>query len=194
MTSWYKALSCDNVVENPLVSDTADLGVDPGQLDIGKLVTRWDDAAWLRAAKPKNDGTADDVLQNHLGLAVFSGRLRAALEAAGVQGIQYLPVHIFKPNGQEVVDFSIANIVERRHALGLSRSDYDVFPGDYFLPDRRGKICAVRRATLVARALEGCDAVRLDGFFVSVYVSERFKDAFETGGFTGYSFHQVSSS
>jgi hypothetical protein len=191
MTPWYWAIGCDNAVANPLVTDSAELGVDPEVLDIGRPVEQWSELAWLRATRATNEGTPDDVLQNHLGLPIFSPRLRGTLEDALVQGIQYLPVRLYRPNGQQVAGFSIANIVERRAALDRSRSDCDLFPGDYFLPDRRGAVRGIRRAVLRASALHGCDIVRLDDFPASVYVSEKFRTAFESGAFTGYSFRSV---
>ena len=193
MTRWYWAVSCDNTVEDPLVVDSADLEIDPGRLDVGQPQEGWSDLAWLRAEKPENDGTPDDALQNHLGLPVYSFRLRSALEAAGIRGIQYLPVRLFRPNGQEIAGFSIANIVERRGALDRSRSDYDVFPNDYFLSERRGDVRGIRRVVLHVEALRGCDIARLDEFPSSVYVSERFKNVFESAPFTGYSFREMHS-
>lgn len=194
MTHWYWVVSCDNTVDDPLVTDSAELGVDPERLDVGHLVEGWSELAWLRANKFENDGVPDDVLQNHLGLPIFSARLRAALEGAGVVGIQYLPVRLIRPNGQEITGFSIANIVERRRALDRARSDYDVFPDDYFLADRRGGVRGIRQAVLCVDALAGCDVARLDEFPSSVYVSERFKNVFEAGGFTGYSFREARAS
>ncbi len=192
--NWYWVVSCDNTVENPLVVDSADLGVDPERLDIGEPLERWSELAWLRAKKLENDGLPDDVVQNHLGLPVFSSRLRAALEKAVVRGIQYLPIRLFRPNGQEIIGFSIANVIERRRALDRCRSDYDVFPDDYFLSDRRGNVRGIRTAALNTEALAGCDILRLDEFPSSVYVSERFRKAFDVGGHTGYSFREVSLS
>lgn len=194
MTRWYWVVSCDNTVENPLVVDSADLGVDSECLDIGRWLEQWSDLARMRVMKPQNDGTPDDVLQNHLGLPVYSERLREAMAAAGVRGIQYLPVHVVRPNGKKVAGFAIANIVERRRALDRKRSDYDVFPDDYFLPERRGSVRGVRRVVLRADALAGCDIIRLDDFPSGVYVSERFKCTFEAHGFTGYSFREIALS
>jgi hypothetical protein len=194
MSRWYWAVSCDNTVENPLVVDSADLGVDPEKLDIGEPVERWSDLAWLRAKAADNDGVPDDVVQNHLGLPVCSPRLRRALEKAAVQGIQYLPIRLFRPNGQEIAGFSVANVIERRRALDRRRSDYDVFPDDYFLSERRGKVRGLRTAVLNTEALAACDILRLDEFTTSIYVSERFREAFEIGGHTGYSFHEVALS
>jgi hypothetical protein len=194
MTRWYWAISCDNTVDNPLVVDAADLGIDPQNLAVGHSLESWSELARLRTTKPENDGMPDDVLQNHLGLPVYSSRLRAALAGAEIRGIQYLPVRLFRPNGQEVAGFSIANITERREALDRSSSDYDVFPDDYFLSDRRGKVRGIRRVVLRAKALAGCDSARLDEFPSSVYVSERFKNVFEAGRYTGYSFREVLTS
>lgn len=192
MNRWYLAVSCDNTVPNPLIVDMADLGIAPERLDAGKQVEDWTAFAWMRASRPENDGTPDDVLQNHLGLPVYSARLRNALERAGIRGVQYLPVKVLRPAGEIIDGYCIANIVERRAALDFARSDYDVFPDDYFLPERRGKVRGIRRVTLRAEKLEGCEIFKLDEFAPSIYMSESFKTTFEAGGFTGYSFREVS--
>jgi hypothetical protein len=194
MSRWYWAISCDNTVDNPLVVDSADLGVHPEEISAGKELEHWGELARMSATKAQNDGMPDDVLQNHLGLPVYSPRLRAALEAAAIRGVQYLPIRLFRPNGQQISGFSIVNIVERRQALDRSCSDYDVFPDDYFLADRRGNVRGIRRAVLRAKALAGCDVVRLDEFPSSVYVSERFTTAFEAAACTGYAFREVLTS
>lgn len=194
MSRWYWAISCDNTVDNPLVVDSAELGVDPEDISCGERLERWGELARLSVTKAQNDGVPDDVLQNHLGLPVYSRRLRAALEASGIRGVQYLPIRVFRPNGEQISGFSIANIVEKRQALDRLRSDYDVFPDDYFLLERRGNVRGIRRAVLRAEALADCDIARLDEFPSSVYVSERFKAAFEAVRCTGYAFREVRTS
>lgn len=191
MTRWYWAISCDNTVADPLIVDRVDLGIDPDHLVTGKLVRNWSELARLQATRPENDGVPDDVLQNVAALPVYSSRLRRALEAADIQGVQYLPVRVYQSDGREIKGFSIANIIGRRMALDLSSSDYDVFPDDYFVAERRGNIRGMRRAVLCSEALNGCDAARLAEYPPSVYVSERFKNVFETCRCTGYSFREV---
>jgi len=136
----------------------------------------------------------DDVLQNYLGLPVYSARLRKALELAGVVGIQFLSVEVVSFSGQGIDGYSVANIVERRRALDFARTDYELFPVDHFVESLRGKVRALRNATLKGDQLKSCDVVRLFEFASSVYVSQRFKDAFEPCGCTGYSFREVSVS
>jgi hypothetical protein len=191
LTHWFDAIACDNAVDDPLVVDSDSLGIDPDLLELGKRIERWSDLASVRATNPEDDGDPDDVLQNHLGLPIYSACLRAALEAAGIKGFQFLPVRVFRPNGKEIKGFSIANVTERRAALDRSRSDFDVFQNDYFIPERVGKIRGIRRPALNADALQGCDVVRLDEFPFGIYVSERFKDVFERHNFTGYSFNET---
>lgn len=72
--------------------------------------------------------------------------------------------------------FSVANVVATRAALDHKRSDFDVFPEDYFLADRRGRVRGIRKAVLKSAALKECDIVRLEEFLPSVYASEKFKD------------------
>jgi len=82
---WYWAVECDNTVEDPVVIDSGELiGMDRSALMKGERVASWDPPT-LRVFKVVHDGAApDDVLQNHLGLPIFSSRLRKAIEAAGI--------------------------------------------------------------------------------------------------------------
>jgi hypothetical protein len=192
---WYWVVGCDNTVADPLVVDSHDFGgIEEARLRVGTVITDWTAFAWLRATAPEDDGTPDDVLQSHLTVPVFSDRLRSALERAKIATIQFLPVRVFRPSGEEIVGFHVANVLERRAGLDTTRSDFDAFPPDYFLPERRGRVRGLRKPVLRRQALERCDVMRLEEFPVTLYASQRFKDVFEGGKFTGYSFHEVETS
>lgn len=186
---WYWVVQNDRAVADPLVVDADDLrGLDPERLFDGKPVDEWNDGATLLSTSREGDGQPDDALQNHLNCLVFSNRLRTALEDAQVKGFQFLPVRVFTSTGTRINGFSVANIIERRRALCPEKSDYDVFPVDYFLKERRGRIRALRRATLFANALRDTDAFRLDEYPQRAYVSERFVRIFDGERCTGLSF------
>jgi hypothetical protein len=174
-----------------MVVDEAQLPVDPGHLDDGRLVDAWSSEAVMRVRNQRWAGEPDDVLQNYLGLPVYSTRLKQALERQGISGIQYLATRVVGFGSVELQTYYIANIVEMRPALDLATSDFDVFSSDYFLPDRRGRVSGVRRATLLWSHLRNCDVLRLAQYPASIYVSERFKSAFELEGCSGYSFEPV---
>lgn len=189
---WFWVVRNDRVVADPLVTDGADLaGVDPELLGISVPAPRWDPEAVLRTIEPGNDGWPDDALQNHLGLLVFSGRLRAAPEAEGVRGLQFLPVRVLRPRGEPVEGYSVANIVELRDALDRGLSDYSVYPDDYFLPERRGRVRAVRMPVLRRAALAGTDLARLAEVPAAACASERFRRVFDEDSCTGLSFREV---
>jgi hypothetical protein len=174
-----------------MVVDEAQLPVNPDLLDDGQFVDGWSGEAVMRVRDQRWAGEPDDVLQNYLGLPVYSTRLKQALECQGISGIQYLPTRVFGFNSEELPTYYIANIVELRPALDPTTSDFDVFPPDYFLPSRRGKLSGLRRATLLSSQLRKCDVLRLAQFPASIYVSEQFKSAFEQEGCSGYSFEPV---
>jgi hypothetical protein len=195
MTSrWYHPLECMNTVSNPLVVSLANLnGMDEWDLQTGRFFERWDESSWFRSGSPENDGDPDDVLQDHIGsLPIYSSRLQTALRAAGITGLQYLPVQVFRSDGKLIKGFAIANILDVIPALDLSRSEYPVY-GDNW-PDRKGEIRAIKRAVVRRDALEGYDIVRLKEYPLYICVSQRFKDTFEAGGFTGYAFKELEVS
>lgn len=191
---WYWVVECDNTVADPLVTDSDNLealGFDEWDFREGHRIDNWFTSLFVKAQEPENDGDPDDVLQTHLGIPIYSGRLRVALEQANINGIQYLPIKVLRPNGEQIKGFSIANILHLVPALDLDKSDYDVYPDDYFLPERRGLVSGVRKGVLKANELENHDIIRLKKYEVRIYISEKFKDVFEKNSFTGYSFHEV---
>ncbi len=193
--NWYSIISCDNTVQNPFVADLGDLGPhEEFQLRSCAEIRDWPGAAWVRASDCVHDGDPDDVLQTLLDLPIYSARLQSAIEAAHIGGIQFLPLRVLRPSGTEVEGYCIANILNCVRALDLHRSDFDRFPNDYFLPQRRGQIRALRKAVLERDALSGHDIIRLSEYKVAVYVSQHFVNAFEEDGFSGYSFRRVATS
>lgn len=79
-------------------------------------------------------------------------------------------------------------------ALDRKLSRYDVFPDDYFLPQRRGQIGVINMPVLMRSALIGFDIIRLAPYTAPIYVSERFVRACEGIDCTGFSFHEVETS
>jgi hypothetical protein len=192
VTRWYWPVECDNTVADPLVVAEANLGgLDEYDFVRGIRIANWNEAAWFRSPDAHHDGDPDDVLQNHLGLHIYSARLREALEAANITGIQYLPVKVLLSDSSPIEGFAIANILNLVPVLDFERSDYDVFPEDYFLPERRGKVRGIRIPVLRRAAVELFDIVRLEESKWYVCVSERFKNAFEMSRCSGYSFQEL---
>lgn len=192
---WYWPVCGDNTRPDPYVGDSGDLGwVADDVLDIGKPIYNWSSAAWIQAQKPSNDGDPDDVLQTYLAPPIYSPRLRQALDEAGITGIQYLPLRVLRPDNSEIIGFSVANILHVADALDCGRSEYELFPADYFLPERIGQIRAIRKSTLIGSEIERFTIFRLLSFLPRIYVAQLFKDVFEAGQFTGYSFSEVAVS
>ena len=111
-SAWYNPVEFEHTVARPLVVGTADLrGVAPAALRRGQRLDTWDPAAWVQARTPAHDGQPDDVLQEHLGLPIYSPRLRSALNGAGIAGIQYLQVEVRASDGTPEAVFFIANVL-----------------------------------------------------------------------------------
>jgi hypothetical protein len=189
---WYLTVACDNTVADPFVADTAQLrGVDEWAVMAGERLPEWP-PDWCVAARSKaNDGTPDDVLQNSLGIPIYSERLQQRLTAWGIQNIQYLPIRVLRPTGALIDGFAIANVLACRSALDLERSDLGLFPDDYFIPSRRGKVRSVRQPVLRAAALDEIHCLRAIEYPVQLFVSDHFRQAFESAQLSGYSFEQI---
>ena len=69
--SWYRLVSCDNTVAKPLVVGDDDLRFDPEKALVSEPLENLSDGGSLLVENPADEGEPDDVLQNHLGLAVY---------------------------------------------------------------------------------------------------------------------------
>jgi hypothetical protein len=189
---WYKLLQIYDAEGQPYVSSRDDLhGWEEWQLSQGKPIERWDNGAWIKCIENETDGVPDDGLWNHLVLPIFSSRVQRALADAKIEGIQYLPIRVLRPDDSEYFGYAIANILNLPEALDREKSDFDVFPEDYFLPDRRGLISGIRKTVLRKKPLHEFHIIRLKEFDVAVFVSQHFVDVYEENKFTGYSFAPV---
>jgi hypothetical protein len=190
---YYQVVEHDLRIKNPLVADSADL---KGRSEWwhyaqGHPIEDWDESAWFKVTKKKNEGQLQDVLPNHLALHIFSAKLRAAFEKNGIKGVQFLPVRIFRYTGEEVKGYAIANILYLLPALDLKESSYDVFPDDDFLPERRGKIRWISKIVLRRPVIDSYDIFRLAENEVKIVASENFKNIFDSNSFSGYSFNEL---
>jgi hypothetical protein len=191
---WYHPIPCDNTVKNPLVCDYSNLednGYDKWSFLTGEQSKSWNQEYFLQAKKKKNDGKPDDVLQNYLMLPIYSERLIQELVKENIQGIQYLPIHVLRPNNESLTGFAIANLLNFFDALDHNLSNYTRFSDDFPNPNVRGQIAGITKFVLKKDKLLGIDMFRLKEYEQSIFVSEKFKDLFERNKFTGYSFEEV---
>lgn len=152
----------------------------------GQFIENWDENAWLQASDPDHEGEIDDVLQNHLRLPIFSHRLQHALTSAGIGGIQFLSVKVLRPDGEIIPGFAIANLLNIIPALNKDRTQFKVIKPSYAEEER---ILLYSKVCLYKQALEGYDIIRLKESKYKIYASERLKDIFEGGEFTGATFN-----
>jgi hypothetical protein len=191
---WYHPFECDNTVKHPFVCDYDNLeenGFSEWDFMAGKKIKNWKDTIIFQAKKKKNNGDPDDALQNHLMLPIYTSRFINTLNKAKISGIQYLPITLFRTNGDNLNGFCIANFLNFVEALDLKKSDYDRFSDDFVNPNVRGKISGIRKYVLLAEKVKGLDIVRIKDYDQAFFVSEKFKQLFEENNFTGYSFREV---
>lgn len=187
MTPWYRLVHPGGTHLKGFVTTEHDLkGFVPEAFERGQPVEGWDESAWLQAADPVLDGLPDDVLCTDLPLVVFSRRLREALEAAGIGGIQYLPIRVLRSDGSNVPGYCIANVLNFVSALDWERSEYNLWGDDD--PSRRDEIRDLRTVHLKRTALRSYDLIRLREYDVALFGSERLRRLFQGRQFTGFSF------
>jgi hypothetical protein len=188
---WYNAIECTNTHSHPFVGQEVDFrGGSDWDVILGKRVSDWDKNVKFWTENDEANGTPDDVLQHCVvALPVFSSGLRKALETAGISGIQYLPVRVQRPNGEAIPGYSIANIVNLLPALDIENSMVTKYGKSR--PDRIGQISGILKPVLKRDVVTGFDICRLAEFPLRYYVSQRFREIFVEGKFTGYTFKEV---
>jgi hypothetical protein len=194
--NWYWLITGYERDDRPFyVSSEGDLdGHEWWNFDEGNPIRDWKSLAWVKSTSARKDGPPDDGLANHFALLIFSARMRLALEKGEIKGIQYLPICVLKSDNSEYPGYSIANILDSPSALDREKSDFSVFPQDYFALEDRGRISRVRKAVLKAEALRDMHIVRLKDFPEGVYVSQHFVDIYNEHGLSGYSFSLIQLS
>jgi len=188
---WYWVITSSNTVLNPLVTDCDNFAGREDDFVLGKPWQEPQKSLRLEVMKPENDGLPDDALQNHLDLPILSNLLQQAMTAETVRGAEMVPIELARPDGTKINGYAILNVLHRRDALNRSKSDFDLFPEDYVVPRRRGMVRAVRRPVLNESSLLDTDFLRLNEYPFQLFVSERVRNIFEKGRFTGWSFREI---
>ena len=147
--------------------------------------------ASIKSTSEAEDGPPDDGLANDNSLLVFSSRMRHALNAGEIAGIQYLPIRVLKSDNSNYEGYTIANILNFPATLDRDSSDNSVFSEEDSEPEDIGRISSLRKAVLKQEALRGFHIIRLRDFPEAVYVSQLFVDIFKENALTGYSFSPV---
>lgn len=191
---WFQPIECDKTVKKPLICDYSNFeeySYDEDSFKLGERINHWNDKIFMKATKKKYDGNPDDALQNAFMIPVYSERLIRELKNASVEGVQYLPIKIYKYNDDCLNGFCIANFINFVEAFDEENSIYNRFSEDFPNPNVRGEIAGVTKFVLKRGVLNGFDVIRLKEYNLRFFVSEKFKSIFEKNNFTGYSFKEI---
>jgi hypothetical protein len=184
--NWYSIITRNKSVKNPFAADTLSIGsLDPLlDLESGRQINDWSEDYFVAARRPANDGTPDDCLLNDWGIPIFSNRLKSTLLAAGIEGIQYLPIRVLRPDQSEIQGFQVANITRVVPALDYNRSEF------YGKRPQIGSHVGtnVRRYVLRADVLQGAHIFRLAEANTYIFVSDFFVQNYNKGRFTPWGF------
>ena len=132
------------------------------------------------------EGTSTDILNNDVDYLLFSNRLKKALEGINVVGVKFYEVTV-KPEVQEVSPYWYADIMCIKGALDMNQSDCS-FYGD------PPEISSLVSETIKQDIVKDTDIFRLKEFPPSVYVSDRFRQFFQSMGFLGAEFRLIKTS
>ena len=193
MKNWYElTMFANESMKDSLVTDVADLkGFAWWDFQTGRRIENWNKDAFLKASQPENDGTPDDALATAFFMPVYSNRLQNAIVDAGIDGVQFLPIKVFRPDDSLVGGFAIANILNVLPALDLVKSNFMVFDEDFPNKAVRGHIKWARKVVLRNDIVEPHDIIRIENYEVPIFVSEKFRKIFQKNKCTGIRFTKV---
>jgi hypothetical protein len=168
------------------------------EFEEGHEILGWKGEGWFAASRPDMEGPLGDVLTTSNMLPVFSERLKAAFEAIGITGLQYLPVKIYKSdyetNPQPLALYYLINILNLVPALDEEKSEFtrtSYRKRDGTVVER---ISFVNKPVFRSSVLQGLDIIRLPQPSGPIYVSTKIKELFEKNKFTGIGFRPVELS
>ncbi|MDR1939713.1 MAG: hypothetical protein LBQ40_02840 [Clostridiales bacterium] len=206
---YYRTIFCDKTVRNPLICSETNLVElriwDKWHLarkifSIGKPFEAIDKKIIFRSADEADDGEPDDVLQNSDMVPIFSRRLVRALNEAGIEDIQYIPIDVYTSKNELLEGFCIANVLKLvDNAFNYEHSVYERYSINDERVSFRGKMKTPLKYVLNQKAIDGLDVFKLapteetfNGTW-HFFVSERFKNVFTKNKFHGFSFHLIET-
>ncbi len=137
--------------------------------------------AFTMTAAEKGD-LGDYVLTGLRGL-VISEKFKRALDAFGIDNVQYVPADIYdEVERRTYSDFFVANIIGLVDCIDMQRSKLTMRAA---LPD---KIRDIEELHIDEARAKGHSLFRLDRQFTIILVSERLKNALERSGLRGVGF------
>lgn len=164
-------------------------GIDEKGPNRGLTLDRWDDRVTF-TYRPRGNRSLADHLGNDLGWFIVSPKFRGVLEDCVSEGIQYLPITLQNESTGEMVEgYQVANIfllvdaVDREHSVVNEYSHGGILHW------------SVVKFALRRDKVEDLDVFRVKEsdrmVSISVFLSERVKNAIEKNGITGVDFLEV---
>lgn len=125
----------------------------------------------------------NDYLFNLPAWPLCSGKLRQALEHAGVQNVQYFPVELVAKDGKTLSsDYNVANFLGRLKCLDWENSVVDpAYRAD-------GLAIHIDKLVLDTRAIEGRKLFRMEENSAVLLVAQSLRAHIESLGITGVRF------
>lgn len=111
---------------------------------------------------------------------LFSRKFIHVLEDLGVDNIEYLTAEVTNVRTEEVLDYSIANILGRMNALDEEASE--------FILSSRGNIMGIEKMVFDEKKIGGQKMFLLGELPLLIVVHRSVKEAVEANGLTGFVF------
>lgn len=135
------------------------------------------------------EGTSpQDVPSNSFGWVLFSERLKALVQGAGLSGMAFYPVQVHSELPVSIPRYWYAHCHPVRGAIDMRRSVYKYLNLEGY-PDEHPLMMV--KFVLKADVIREWDVFRTAESSSSVFCSQRFRDIFVENGCTGLGFDEV---
>ncbi|MEZ6050004.1 MAG: hypothetical protein R3C02_01225 [Planctomycetaceae bacterium] len=129
----------------------------------------------------------NDYLCTNQELDIVSARVRDAVQSHPeiARDVQFLPIHVRRSTGEEIPGYSVMNVLPRIEAVNREKCFWLKEADDIDPETEKPRIYAIGRVAVYAKALSGCEVLRLMDFPSSIIFSQRLADIWTSNRFTG---------
>lgn len=151
----------------------------------GIVFETWDNNIDVIYDKSKGE-VITDYIANELAWFIVTDKFKTIIESINNNNIQFLKIRAKCKNSTEELDVYLVNICNVIDALDLNNSRYRVYE-----TGKNEKMLSIQKYAIKSDKVQGYDLFRLEGDYVSIFISERLKKCIKKNGITGCDFLEV---
>lgn len=188
--TYYKLLMVDTTDQDAVANLVDCFGFDHYHLSRAEFVDSPPDI-FVFHFDPVNGNLLTDYLANDMGWLLVSKRLKdIIMELIGPHDVQIIPANVIAySNGLsgETYDYYVLNVLTIVDGVELSKSDYHMTD----LGDR--VVYTIRKPVIRETAVDGLNMFKLEKTYISIFVSEIFRNKVLEANISGVGFLDVGT-